>query len=343
MRRVACLISCYMMLSTGLTSAQSDRRSSARKTVKKKKPWAKGVSREQKATAQGLLAKGNALFVEKKHLEALSAYREALESWDHPAIRFNITRALINLDRPLEAYENIKLALRYGPTPIPRLYDEAKNYERLLQRQIGGLTIRCKQTGVKVTVDGQQQFDCPTETTVKLLPGPHKVVAEKPGFLPFSKDLSLLAAVPERVDITMITLEDASVTRRRWQRWKPWAVVGGGAAVAGLGVALEILARSTRDGYGDDLTELCSEVPCVESDLPDSVGGAFTRAQVEHAFGISAIAIGGAAFLSGLALVYLNRPRTFLSRDRDAPEPPVTPVVPTVSADSVGAALIHRF
>ena len=216
MRRVACLISCYVMLSTGLASAQSGRRSPADKAEKAEKPWTKGVSQEQKATAQGLLAKGNSLFVESKHLEALAAYREALESWDHPAIRFNITRALINLDRPLEAYENIKLAVQYGPAPIPELYDEAKNYERLLQRQIGEITIRCKQAGVKVTVDGQQQLDCPIKTTMKLLPGPHKVVAEKPGFLPFSKALSLMPAIPEQVNITLVTLEDASVTRRRW-------------------------------------------------------------------------------------------------------------------------------
>lgn len=343
MRRVACLISCYVMLSTGVVLAQSGSRSSGDKTAKARKPWAKGVSQQQKTTAQGLLGKGNVLFVESKHLEALDAYREALESWDHPAIRFNIARALINLDRPLEAYENIKLAVQYGPAPIPELFEEAKNYERLLQRQIGELTIKCEQNGVTVTVDGQQQFDCPLEKTIKLLPGPHKVVAEKSGFLPFSKDLALLAASPERVDIKMMTLEDASVTRRRWKHWKPWAVVVGGVAVAGLGVTLELLARSTRDGYGADLTDLCSETPCVESDLPDSVRSAFTRAQVEHVSGVSAIAIGGVAFLSGLALVYLNRPRTFLSEAHETSEPGATLLIPTASADSVGAALIHRF
>jgi tetratricopeptide (TPR) repeat protein len=327
-----------MAQSSGSTSDREQAATDA-SAAEDEKPWAKGVTPEQKATAQDLLAKGNALFVESKHLEALTEYRKALESWDHPAIRFNAARALINLDRTLEAYENIQLALQYGPAPLSELHEEAKNYERLLRGQIGEITIRCEQAGVKVTVDGQQRFDCPVEKTIKLLPGPHKVLAEKSGFLPFSKDVSLLAAVPNEVDIVLVTLEDASVTRRRWDRWKPWAVVGGGVALTGLGVTLELIARSTRDGYGDELTRMCSDTPCEESE----VSGAFNRAQIEHVFGVSGIAIGSAAILSGLALVYLNRPRTFLAEDQDLSGPSATSVVPMVSVDSVGAALTHRF
>ena len=341
MGRWVYLVGCLVMLGSGLAVAQPAGPDSG--DAQDEKPWAKSVTAEEKATAQEFLAQGNALFVESRHREALEVYRKALDSWDHPAIRFNIARALINLDRPLEAYENIRLAVRHGRAPLPGLYDEAKNYERLLRGQIGSITIRCEQSGVRVTVDGQQHFDCPVETTIELLPGPHKVLAEKSGFLTFSRDLSLLPAAREPVEITLVTLEDASVTRRRWASWKPWAVVGSGVAVTGLGVALELLARSTRDGYGEDLARLCPDTPCVESELPDSVRGAYDRAQVEHAIGVSGIAIGSAAVLSGLALVYLNRPRTFLQGDAIQPTPGGTQVVPAVSADSVGAALIHRF
>jgi hypothetical protein len=120
-------------------------------------------------------------------------------------------------------------------------------------------------------------------------------------------------------------------------------VVGGGVALTGLGVTLELVARSTRDGYSEDLTRLCSEMPCEESELPDPIRGAFNRAQIQHAFGVSGIAIGSAAILSGLALVYLNRPRTFLAEDRDLSGPSATSVVPMVSVDAVGAMLTHRF
>src|SRR5436190_14285543 len=66
-------------------------------------PWAVGVSAEAKITAQGHLERGNALFLERKYSEALEAYRQALAAWNHPAIRFNMVRCLIFLERPVEA------------------------------------------------------------------------------------------------------------------------------------------------------------------------------------------------------------------------------------------------
>ncbi len=58
-------------------------------------PWAAGVTDQQKAEAKTHLDEGNALFLKKSYKEALEAYRLAIKSWDHPAIRFNIVRCLI--------------------------------------------------------------------------------------------------------------------------------------------------------------------------------------------------------------------------------------------------------
>ena len=69
-----------------------------------------------------------------KHREALAKYEDAVAVWDHPAIRFNMVRALIALDRPLEAYENLEKALAYGKDPLEdQVYSEAQNYQRLLE------------------------------------------------------------------------------------------------------------------------------------------------------------------------------------------------------------------
>ena len=51
-------------------------------------PWAVGVSEANKQTAEKLLDKGNAQFLEHKYPEALATYQQARQSWDHPAIRF---------------------------------------------------------------------------------------------------------------------------------------------------------------------------------------------------------------------------------------------------------------
>jgi hypothetical protein len=58
-------------------------------------PWSRGVTDAAKAQAQALLEEGNALIVQNLFREALAKYEAALAAWDHPAIRFNMVRALI--------------------------------------------------------------------------------------------------------------------------------------------------------------------------------------------------------------------------------------------------------
>jgi Tfp pilus assembly protein PilF len=77
-------------------------------------PWSQGVSEEQKAKAKVLLDQGNALLIDKKYVEALDKYTEAVAQWDHPAIRFNMVRCQIQLGKNLEAYENLEKSLKYG-------------------------------------------------------------------------------------------------------------------------------------------------------------------------------------------------------------------------------------
>ena len=57
----------------------------------------------QKAQAQKILEEGNALFLKKDYAQALEKYKAAVAKWDHPAIRFNMVRCLIQLDKPVEA------------------------------------------------------------------------------------------------------------------------------------------------------------------------------------------------------------------------------------------------
>jgi hypothetical protein len=66
---------------------------------------AANVSDVQMKSAETLLSEGNALFVDKRYADALAKYGEAIASWDHPAIRFNIVRCLIQLGRNFEAFD----------------------------------------------------------------------------------------------------------------------------------------------------------------------------------------------------------------------------------------------
>src|SRR3954465_1572782 len=107
-------------------------------------PWAQGVTDEQKAQAKELLDAGNALLLDKKYVEALDKYTAAVAVWDHPAIRFNMVRCLIQLGRNLEAYDNLQLALKYDAAPLEKtVYDEALAYQKLLETQIGDIKVSC--------------------------------------------------------------------------------------------------------------------------------------------------------------------------------------------------------
>ena len=81
------------------------------------RPWAIGVPESAQKTALALFEDGNRLFETSQHLPALAKYREALKVWDHPAIRYNAAVALIDLDQPLAANENLERALKYGAPP----------------------------------------------------------------------------------------------------------------------------------------------------------------------------------------------------------------------------------
>src|SRR5262245_7917782 len=82
------------------------------------RPWAVGVSDANKAKAQELLERGNALFLDKKYIEALDAYRSTLKSWNHPGIWFSVVKCLIQLDRAVEASDSLEKALQYGAAPF---------------------------------------------------------------------------------------------------------------------------------------------------------------------------------------------------------------------------------
>jgi tetratricopeptide (TPR) repeat protein len=301
------------------------------------KPWSRGVSAEQKQTAQRLLEEGNDLFVRNQYREALARYQEAIASWDHPAIRFNVVRALIALDRPLDAYENLEKSLAYGKEPLEeQVYAEALNYQRLLAGQIAELEVTCKQPGVKISVDGEPFLDCPGNRTVRTTPGTHAVVGTKEGFMTSTHDVVLMPGKKEPVDVSLASFEESSITRQRWATWKPWAVAGGGAVIAGLGVLLNVQAGSTMDDFEREVANRCAGDGCTAEELEGSLGDRENLALLENKVAIGMMITGGAVVVTGVTLVILNRPRTYVPESG-------TRVVPTVSGDGAGVSLMGRW
>ena len=272
-------------------------------------PWAVGVSEERKAAAEKLLDEGNARFLEHHFSEALDAYRKALVEWDHPAIRFNIVRCLIQLDRAVEASEQLDAALKYGAAPLgDALFAEATGYQKLLAGQIGELEVTCTQPGVAIRLDGQPLATCPADEHRRVSPGTHQVVGTHAGYLTHTSDATVIGGKQLRVAVELVPLEKAAHVVHRWQTWVPWTVFGSGFVVAGIGGVLELNAVSFRDAYDRAVAQACMPVACAPGTKIDQHD--LDREKLYNGIAIGVISAGILTVAAGAGMLYLNRGHT---------------------------------
>ncbi|NVB77910.1 MAG: tetratricopeptide repeat protein [Kofleriaceae bacterium] len=272
-------------------------------------PWAAGVSDEQKTQAKALLDAGNALLLEKKYVEALDKYTAAVAVWDHPAIRFNMVRCLIQLGRNLEAAENLDRSLKYGAAPLEEtVYNEALAYQKLLATQIGDIAISCTQPGVILTLDGQPLATCPAQETRRVLAGPHQIVGNKAGLLPKTVELVVIGGKSSDASITLDPLEKGATIVHRWPTYVPWAVFGGGFAVAAAGGVLAVLGNNDMKTYDKFVDDRCTG-NCTPEQLAD-VAHLKSGGELKGGLGLGLAITGGVAVATGAVMLYLNRGRT---------------------------------
>jgi hypothetical protein len=269
-------------------------------------PWAAGVSQADKDRAGELLAEGNVLLDQGLHAQAIEVYRKAIGHYDHPAIRYNIAVALISLQQPLEAYDELARALAYdGAALEPEVLPQARSYQQLLESQIVRVAIDCVEPGARAALDGKDLGPCPFTRTELLLGGPHQLIAEKPGFLTRRFDVSAAGGEERSARIELMTIDEATVTRRRWARWKPWAVTGAGVAVGLAGLGFELQSSATLASYDDAVGVLCPDAPC--DTLPPRVADAYDRGRLQNRIAIGLFVTGGAVAATGAVLLYMNR------------------------------------
>ena len=276
------------------------------------KPWVTGVTEKAKADAKVLLDRGNAKFVDRDYVAALDLYKQAVAIWDHPAIRFNMVRCLIQLDRTVEANENLTLALKYGAAPLEEaVYREALTYQKLLANEVGTVRVHCEQAGVKVTLDGEPVLDCPGVTERRVKPGRHQLVGAKTGFLTKTSEVVVIGGGNEQVALSLSPMEGRGVLVHRWPTWMPWVVVGAGLTLTGVGGLIEYQSFKTMDDYDRALVAACINTGCgPDRPVPDHVRDLKSTARLQNAIAIGAIATGVATVITGGVLVYMNRART---------------------------------
>lgn len=288
------------------------------------KPWAAGVAPAEQEAALALYRAGNAEFEESRYAQALAKYREAVKHWDHPAIRFNMAVSLVNLDQPLEAYEDLEAAMKFGEAPLGADgYAQAVTYKKLLDGQLTHLRVTCDVPDAEVTLDGKSLLHGTGEATRLLLPGEHQVVASKQGF---ETETSTLVLVPGKElvhPVKLVRLEARTHLERRWSSSTPWIVLGSGAGLALAGGVLEIMARGEYQTYDQLLIAQCGRGcgPNAMVALDPSTTSHKSTGHAENIAGVSLLVVGGAVAVTGLVGVYLNQPRTVLEH-----APIVTPL-----------------
>lgn len=278
--------------------------------------------------AQRLYALGNERFVERDYTEALEHYLQALERWDHPAIRFNVAECYISLVQPLKAYENLTVALASGPKALESEahYQRGVQLKERLIAQLGRLTIESKVENIKVTLDGRPLELTAGKATAVVLPGGHQIVASAPGYVTRTMPVVLSPGEESSANVALELLPAPVVTRRRWPRWLPWAVGGAGATLALAGLPVMQSADSSYEAYDLAITEACAPPDgCAAEDVPEETNSLRDSGDLKRRSAQVLWTVGGAAVVTGAVLLLLNQPRSVRAEPSVTVAPAVLP------------------
>ena len=300
-------------------------------------PWNKGITEDTRTAARAVFLEGNRLFKIPLFSQAVEKYTEAISKWRHPAFYFNLAIAQINLSDYLEARENLEEAMKYGPDPLREdRFQEAKKQLVEVEHHLGRIRVSCPTPGAEVTLDGVTLFTGPGSQEQWVKPQAHEVTARRSEYATQAKRATVAAGTVETVDLPLRKIfED-----RPWAVWKPWALVGFGAAVAAASGVLHAVSDHDFKTYDGGFVKLnCSAMGCTEPqiDMGDpQLSPRLSRARLEQKIAVGGYLAGGAMIAAGVVLVYLNRPHLMEHEDTDSHTTGVA-IVPVVSADMVGA------
>ncbi len=305
------------------------------------RPWAAGISRDRQKKALVLFREGNGLLNDGLFARAAEVYRKALEAWPHPAIHYNLALAQMNVDQPIEAYENFQKAIVYGDAPLEKdKLEHAREYMLLLDKQIANIEVSCDKPGAKVSVDGKEVFIAPGTFKARVRIGRHTFVADKTGYQTRITAPFIGPGEHFRIELKLYTAEELTRYNRRWDAtWVPYAVIGGGVAIGIAGVALELAAGSSYNDYDKQVTACnMNNAGCpTTAELTDIR----KSGDMKKTLGYVSYGVAGGAIAAGVLLAILNRPQPYQIRPEDlqeeAPRVSITPVV----TPQMAGAMVH--
>lgn len=273
------------------------------------KPWAAGVSAADQKAALALYQQGNGYFAQDDYAHALDEYEQALTRWKHPAIYYNAAVCAINLDRPVEAYQDLQQALKYGAEPIgDEHFKQGKTYQMLLADKIADVEVRVGVPNASVHLDGAP-LEVGKPLTVRV--GTHHIVATRDGYQPAEVERNVAPGKVNVIEIVLQPLPRATTHRlvRRWPKQVPWEVVAGGAVVALVGAPMWAWSSNRFAAYDRTITSCAGGgTYCADPGALHAAADERHRGTIDRDVGAAAFIAGGAVIAAGLGLVLLDQP-----------------------------------
>lgn len=268
-------------------------------------PWAQGIAQERQTAAVALFKEGNGYYEKALFSKAAELYRRALVQWDHPAIHYNLSLALMDTGQKLELREHLEAAMRYGEAPLDqKMFEHARGLRAFIEKQLVRVEVSCEVAGASVTMDGRLLFTAPGRYEGWALPGSHVFVAAREGYPPNERVRN--PGEGEKLSLTVSELyDDEELTRYRriWAPWKSWAVLGAGAAIAAGGGWLHLQSREDLRSF-DAQAARCGLAGC---EATPEFRSLFDRGNRFQKIAMGTYAAGGVLIVTGAVLAYINR------------------------------------
>ncbi len=273
------------------------------------RPWAVGVSAAQQEAALKHLQEGNSLLKESLFVAAAKVYRQALTEWDHPGIHYNLALALLNMDQPVEVFQNLEAAIKYGADPLdPEKLEHAKSYLRLIEKQVASVDVRCDVDGAQVTFDGAPLFRAPGRYQALVRAGTHTVTASKEGFTTTSRTEDMTYDKRTAINLRLYTSGDLIGYRRLYPIWRPVAIAAFGGVLLATGAIFTLQAQKNFNAFDSSAMQVCPVGGCGTTDTSyPALNDLRNRGNTYKTLATISYIAGGSIAAAGVLLLVLDR------------------------------------
>ena len=145
-----------------------------------------------------------ALFQEEKYDMALAEFLKSYELKPNWKLRLTISMCYFNVDRFVEAREEVRAYLEEGGDEIPgEKLAEAQELLGQLSKLVAEVTVTTNVPGSKITVNGKDVFKTPLSQPIAVVSGFHTIRVEAEGYEPVVEEINVAGGDSKLVSVIL--------------------------------------------------------------------------------------------------------------------------------------------